>query len=502
MTDIAGRLQPAIGRHQPLFPGAFAWRIDVLILVCLDATALSAAWLFATRDLIATSDGAATRVTLGWIFASAMVGLHAVGRNRAGLSALRTIETARICSVAVLTGAVAVALDLAWGLPLNPGHAAVGTVLALVWLLTGREVARALVGPLRRRGSGLRSVLLIGDDDQAAALHRLVMDHPGLGVEVVGLVGLSDTPSPSLAGVPRMGSLDELETALHSSGARGALIAAGAFSPDTVADIVRRSNMAGASLHLSSGVNGISHRRLALSPVAFEPLLFIKAQRGRSSQSVPKRFIDILGASVILLLAFPVLIAVVAAMRLQDDGPVLFRQQRVGRDGVPFTLLKFRSMVPDAEALLDELRLRNERLDGPLFKMGHDPRVTPFGRFLRASSLDELPQLFNVLRGDMSLVGPRPALPEEASMFSARLQRRAAVRPGITGLWQVEARDAPSFGAYERLDLYYVENRTLSLDVAIILATIPVVISRALHSVLTFVFHKTVSPQPTMAAED
>ena len=174
----------------------------------------------------------------------------------------------------------------------------------------------------------------------------------------------------------------------------------------------------------------------------------------------------------------PVLALVCVLVKLQDGGPVLFRQERVGRGGRTFTLLKVRTMVVDAEERLEDLRADNERQGGVLFKMQADPRVTRLGRLLRRSSLDELPQLINVLRGDMSIVGPRPALPEETARFSERLRRRASVRPGITGLWQVEARDSPNFRTYERLDLFYVENWTVALDLAIIVTTVPAVLSR------------------------
>ena len=159
------------------------------------------------------------------------------------------------------------------------------------------------------------------------------------------------------------------------------------------------------------------------------------------------------------------------AIKVHDRGPVIFSQERVGRNGVPFRILKLRTMVTDAEQRLVDLRERNER-SGPLFKLDHDPRVTPIGRLLRLTSLDELPQLWNVLRGEMSLVGPRPALPVEVASFDDELLERSRVLPGITGLWQVEARDNPSFDSYRRLDLFYVENWSITLDLVILLSTL------------------------------
>ena len=166
------------------------------------------------------------------------------------------------------------------------------------------------------------------------------------------------------------------------------------------------------------------------------------------------------------------------AIKLDDGGPVLYRQERVGRDGRRFKVLKLRTMVPDASAQLEHLAARNER-NGPLFKLSLDPRVTRVGRFLRSTSIDELPQLVNVVRGDMSLVGPRPALPSELERFDHELRKRISVPPGLTGLWQVEARDNPSFHTYRRLDLFYVDNWSLAMDLAIIAGTVWVVVERA-----------------------
>lgn len=194
-----------------------------------------------------------------------------------------------------------------------------------------------------------------------------------------------------------------------------------------------------------------------------------------------KRLFDVLVATAILLAVLPVMVVVALLVLVTEGRPVLFRQQRVGRRGRLFTILKFRTMVKDAERRLDDLLVHNERR-GPLFKMTHDPRVTRIGRFLRDSSLDELPQLLNVIRGDMSLVGPRPALPQETLEFRfEHLDARQRVRPGITGLWQISARDEAGFEAYERFDRMYVEGISPRLDLAILLRTVPAVLGGAVR---------------------
>jgi lipopolysaccharide/colanic/teichoic acid biosynthesis glycosyltransferase len=212
-------------------------------------------------------------------------------------------------------------------------------------------------------------------------------------------------------------------------------------------------------------------------------------------QRVIKRSVDVIVASVMLLAALPILAMAALAIWVEDKGPVLFHQRRIGRHGVPFDLIKLRTMVPDAEARLAEVAHLNERHDGPLFKASHDPRVTRVGRVLRATSVDELPQLWRVVRGDMSLVGPRPALPDEVSQFDDRLMARHRMRPGLTGIWQVSHRDDPSFESYRRADLLYVENWSMLLDLGILARTVPTVLGRSWRSLRQ---RAVPSPEPVL----
>ncbi|HVE45822.1 MAG TPA: sugar transferase [Acidimicrobiales bacterium] len=207
--------------------------------------------------------------------------------------------------------------------------------------------------------------------------------------------------------------------------------------------------------------------------------MVIAAMGGRRQrcQEVLKRGVDLVLTPVIIAFTLPVMAVAALVILVSEGRPILFRQRRVGRNGVPFTIFKFRTMVPDAEKQLIDLRELNER-DGPLFKLTHDPRVTRTGRLLRESSIDELPQLFNVLVGTMSLVGPRPALADETELFEADLLRRHHLRPGITGLWQVRSRDDASFESYRYLDLCYLENWSVLTDMVILFATVPAVLRR------------------------
>ena len=231
------------------------------------------------------------------------------------------------------------------------------------------------------------------------------------------------------------------------------------------------------------GLSGIDFKRAHTTAIGYQPLLEMSPASLSGVQAGVKRVFDIAVSAIVAIIAAPLAAIVAALIKMEDGGPVLFRQQRVGRDGRPFEMIKFRTMIVDAEARLAAMEDGNERT-GPLFKMEQDPRITRIGRFLRATSLDELPQLLNVFSGAMSLVGPRPALPKEVAAFPAELNARHQVRPGMTGLWQIEARDNPSFDAYLRLDLFYVQNWSLPLDLLIMLGTIDHIVLRPLMKVI------------------
>jgi exopolysaccharide biosynthesis polyprenyl glycosylphosphotransferase len=225
-------------------------------------------------------------------------------------------------------------------------------------------------------------------------------------------------------------------------------------------------------------ITDTSAQRLEVRPVAGLPLVDVERPRAIASGRWVKRTFDIVGAGLLLLLAAPVMGLVALAIKLEDGGPVLFRQLRVGRKGEVFECLKFRSMVPDAEARLAALADLNEGA-GPLFKMTRDPRITRVGRFIRRFSIDELPQFWNALVGDMSLVGPRPALPSEVARYDSDARRRLDVRPGLTGLWQVSGRSDLAWDDAIRLDLYYVDNWSMVQDLMILGKTANAVVGSA-----------------------
>ena len=227
------------------------------------------------------------------------------------------------------------------------------------------------------------------------------------------------------------------------------------------------------SRRFTDGVLGLERRRELLLMAARRLGWRIRVD----SAPVLKRVIDLVGASAIILAGLPVLCVVALAIKLEDGGPVFFRQMRVGKDGRCFLMYKFRSMTPNAEALKAGLMAQNEMRDGVLFKIRRDPRVTRVGRICRRLSIDELPQVLNVVRGEMSLVGPRPPVPSEVALYDARQRRRLSAIPGITCLWQVSGRNNIDFGGQVRLDIQYIERRSLGMDIAILIRTLPAVVS-------------------------
>lgn len=362
----------------------------------------------------------------------------------------------------------------------HPWAPVVAAGLAFFAVTLARGGFRTWLRAARSQGRFLREVLLVGEGPEVGRLSELIEDHPDLGLTVVGIVG----PRPNDPRVRALwsGPYAKLPRIVDEHGVTGVILAG---VPDLhrdgqeqLRDDLNTLSADGLHVQMSVPLAGIDHRRLRFQPLAWEPLLYIEPPRSPLTYLL-KRPVDVAVATGLLVLTGPVLVAAMVAILITDGRPVLFRQTRIGRNGRPFTLLKLRTMTRDAEARRHEVA--NEYA-GPLFKTSRDPRVTRLGRFLRAASIDEIPQLLNVIRGDMSMVGPRPALPAEVAEFDERLRARHTVRPGVTGLWQVEARDNPSFNAYQRLDLHYVRNWSLGLDLAIMLATGYEIIGRAVVS--------------------
>ena len=396
------------------------------------------------------------------------------------LNSVRSIELARITRAVVLMGLGAIVLDRAVKLYFHVEDIAVGCIAVWVALVAWRSTYRTWLGAQRKAGRFRRRVLIVGTDRRALGLAELFETHPEAGVDLVGLVGSAREARAAGRSHLWLANYGDADQVLAAVDVDGVVLCSSDINPALLDVLIRDERSRDRDLYLDPGLSGIDFRRVQALPIAHQPLLYVQSPSLSRVQVGFKRAFDVTVSIVLLVVLAPLLLGLAAAIRLTDRGPVLFRQRRVGRDGVEFEILKFRSMCVDAEARLGALRAEQNDRTGPLFKLDEDPRVTRVGRFIRAFSLDELPQLLNVVRGDMSLVGPRPALPAEVADFPLDLQARHQVRPGITGLWQVEARDNPSFDAYRRLDLFYVDNWSLLLDLIVVLGTVEQVLVRPL----------------------
>lgn len=350
-------------------------------------------------------------------------------------------------------------------------------IVALVLLAVEREGVRALLTGLRSRGQLLRPVLIVGADEDAIDLSQTLADNPRLGYRVLGFVADRPVGIENPADHRVVAAIDEIHEAIAATGADGVIIVTSAVGTTVANRLARELPDSGVYVEMVAALRDIAVERLGLRALGSYPVLHVERVQRHGWRAFAKRSLDVTLSGGALLVLTPVLAVIGVAIKATSPGPLLFRQVRLGRGGRLFTVLKFRTMVADADALLISLRDRNEA-GGPLFKIRDDPRVTPVGRYLRRFSLDELPQLWNVLRGEMTLVGPRPAIPEEAVGWTPELHQRLRVKPGITGMWQVCGRSNASFGEYCRLDLYYVDNWSLLVDLTILCKTIPAVLSR------------------------
>jgi len=454
-------------------------------LIAFDIGSVLLGWgLALTLPLLGTVRTNDSRVLwLTAIAAATQLVLISVQRlHQARVAARRATELSGLTRAALGAGLLLAALSDLQGAHIPVARIIVGGTLSLALLSTCRAIFSSWLRTQRTLGVHSRDLLLVGTNTEALALKQLLDTHPELGYRVTGVTGDADGYAAHAWGVPHLGDLSSTLEAVVDLDADGVIIATSAIDAPELNGLTRELLRHEVHVHMSSGLQGIDHRRLRPLPMAHEPLFYLERSTLSSTQMRLKRVLDIVLAGTTLLITSPILVVAAVAIKINDGGPVLFTQRRVGRNCTPFTVYKLRTMVPDAEAKLNEVleTLGNGR-DNVLFKLDNDPRRTKVGRFLEATSLDELPQLFNVLNGSMSIVGPRPALPEEVAKFDDELMDRFNVPPGVTGLWQVEARDNPSFSAYRRLDLFYVENWTLMLDIILMLETCSSVAARVIR---------------------
>lgn len=376
-----------------------------------------------------------------------------------------------------LFGVIAVVSTL-FKLEIARGYLAIAFPLGLLALSVNRHVARRFVAAQRRRGRFMTAVLAVGEPISVTVLAQSLTQKPSDGYAVVGactpgVTQYDNIVVPGLGPVPVFAYHGDIRQAIAASHADTvALTSAAELGPEGIRDLSWQLEKLGVELVVSPGIVDVAGPRLTVRPVADLPLIHVDKPQYMGAKRFQKRAFDICFALLALLAASPIMIAAAVAVKVTSRGPVFYRAERIGLDGKPFRMIKFRSMVVDADRRLAEVASLNESAGGVLFKIRKDPRVTPVGRLLRRYSIDELPQFINVVRGEMSVVGPRPPLRTEVETYDHRVRRRLLVRPGITGLWQVSGRSDLCWEDSVRLDLSYVENWSMLSDLAIAAKTV------------------------------
>jgi exopolysaccharide biosynthesis polyprenyl glycosylphosphotransferase len=339
-----------------------------------------------------------------------------------------------------------------------------------------RVAIRQILMLARDHGRNVRYMLVLGANSRARAFADLVDSHPELGLVVIGHLKADAADTGVILDKPLLGMVDDLEQVLHSEIVDEVAICLPFSMEDLIEACAALCEQEGKVIRMP-----VAPMERVLATGRFENIdgvgvYSIANGPDRAFGLMLKRLLDVVGSALLLVVLSPAILLIGLAIKLDSKGPVFFRQERVGLHGRTVRVVKFRSMCQDAEERLEELLERNE-INGHAFKLGDDPRITRLGRFLRRSSLDELPQLWNVLRGEMSLVGPRPPLPREVARYDVWHRRRLSMKPGITGLWQVGARSSAEFDHWVEQDLEYIDSWSLWLDFKIIARTVPAVLS-------------------------
>ncbi len=412
-------------------------------------------------------------IVAGWLAMLFVFGAYDKSYFGAGADEYRRVLTASLAAA----GLVGIGCYLTQ-FPLSRGFYVLLFMLGVPLLMLSRHAGRRVVQRLRTRGSLSRRIIIAGAPAHVEAVADVLKRESWLGYSIVGCLTADDQVEPETrTGIPVLGRTRDAAQLVAMHEIDTLLIAEGAFEEGTTLKQMawELEKHADLEIAVAPSLTDVAAARVEVRPVAGLPLVYIGHTRAQDSAHWAKRSFDVLGSLGLLLVSAPVWLWAVLRIKLSDGGPVLFRQTRVGRDGRTFQCLKFRTMVVGAERLLPSLQSDSD--DHVLFKMQADPRVTKVGRTLRRFSLDELPQLVNVLRGDMSLVGPRPPLPTEVARYEVAANRRLHVRPGMTGLWQISGRSDLSWDDTVRLDTYYVDNWSMMQDVVILAKTVNAVLA-------------------------
>ncbi len=386
---------------------------------------------------------------------------------------------------AAVFGGVAI-ISMLFKLEIARGYLMIALPAGFVFLGLGRWLARKVVARTRQKsGRCVTRVVVVGSASAVRDLTKSLASERWSEYEVVGACisgpnNRTELDVPGVGAIPTFGDEANVVGAVTATNSHAvAVTATERLDGRGIRNLSWELEKLNVDLLVSPGVVDIAGPRLQMRPVAGLPLIHVEKPQYHGAKRFQKRLFDMLFASLVLICGLPALVAIAIAIKLTSRGPVCYRQERIGLDGEPFEMIKFRTMVDGADKMLVELADQNECRGGVLFKIRNDPRITPIGRFLRKYSLDELPQFINVLKRDMSVVGPRPPLAKEVHSYDDYAKRRLLVRPGITGLWQVSGRSDLSWEDSVRLDLFYVENWSMVSDLLIAVKTVRAVLTHS-----------------------
>lgn len=453
------------------------WALPSADILSVTVGALVAAWAMATNPdvggVAAYEFGLALSALPLWIGSMAIVGAYRSAYFNAGSDALRRFLLGTAGGTLSLTF-----LAFVVNLPISRLFVAILTLVALTLGSVARIVFRSTLLRAYRRGDLIERTLVVGHDAYARDLCRLMTEGSGIPYRAVGLLWIDGRADerPEGVDVPILDEHGSLLAACERLRVDVVLVASGGLAPAEMRDLFIELEGAPQRVIVAPSLFPLLPWRMTVETITGLPLVHVSEVRLSGIRAFVKRLTDLVGGILLVVLLSPVLLAGAMAVLITDGRPVLFRQTRIGRDGRPFELLKLRTMVRDAEARLDGLRAHNEA-SGHFFKIADDPRITRAGRFLRRWSIDEIPQLLSVLKGDMSLVGPRPLFsrPDEYDPIE---RRRLRVRPGLTGPWQVSGRSSVDGADAIQKDLFYLENWTFLGDLVILGRTVTTVLSR------------------------
>ena len=470
LSESTSRWSGARSRYLRALP-LTALAIDVAIMVGIGLVAIVGRReldVFTSSASVESSVSVAGPLIIaGWIATIAVTGGYRGDVFGAGLDEYKRVFNASI-GAASLAGVGCYVTNY----PLSRGFFLLAFMLGIPSLLLGRLMLRRAVQTARQHGSLRQRVLIAGSRSHVDEIAAVLRRESWLGYQVVGaLTPEYDLAEETATGVPVVGNTAEVTSLVGAVSADVILFAGGSVGTanqlrTALWDLERRN----VQVVVAPSVTDISSERIRIRPVGGLPLIHIDPPTWSDASRWGKRTFDVLGSATLIFCFAPLLTFTALRIWMHDRGPVFFHQTRIGKDGQEFRCRKFRSMVVDAESRLADLH-QQTGYSGGLFKMEKDPRITKPGRWLRRFSIDELPQLFNVLAGEMSLVGPRPPLPIEVEKYDERASRRLHVRPGMTGLWQVSGRSDLTWDEALRLDLYYVDNWSMVQDMAILFRT-------------------------------